>query len=274
MNHPEGAMDMQIFEKGVSDFSDMGGGTIGLAPLTGEPLLDPLFAERVRFSAQIDNIEKVCFDTNGILLQDDCVREELVQLSSLIPIRINISLPGFDKESFESVTQVHWNDEILYGIKSLLKTRAVCEGRLHVILSIQPDRDGVLEDHNFREHIRPYILDDDIVLDGRIRDNWCGQIQQNDLTGDMVMRRHLTIVGIPCHVMTDGHIDILFDGSVRICGCRYGADGKYDELIIGNIMEQSLSDIWFGERAREVSERFTRMDIPEVCRQYRLYSPA
>ena len=56
-HEPDGIMDMQIYEKGVRDFSDMGGGAIGLSPVTGEPLLDPYLSERIEFASQFNNIE-------------------------------------------------------------------------------------------------------------------------------------------------------------------------------------------------------------------------
>src|SRR5262245_8894760 len=177
LHKPEGVMDMAIFEKGVREYDAMGGGMVGLSPVTGEPLVDPHFAERVELASRFRNITMVHFDTNGMLLKKERIRETLFRLSSLIPIRINISLPGFDKEMFERVYRVPWDDAILTGISDLVKTNHERGKPLQISFVFQPDRLGVLKEPNFQKYIRPHIDQTDIVMVGLIRDNWGGQIK-------------------------------------------------------------------------------------------------
>ena len=269
----DGIMDMKIYEKGVRDFSDMGGGTIGLSPLTGEPLIDPHFSERIEFATQFSNIVKITFDTNGIMLRKEVIREELIRFSSKIQIHMNISLPAFEKEMFERVFNVKWDEAILDGIKHLLKTNQELGQPMHINLSFQPDRGGILREHNFRTHILPYIDEEHIVMVGELRDNWCGQIQQHHLTGDMTLKRQLRFKNIPCEVLLDRHVDILVNGDVRMCGCRFGKEGKHDDLVIGNIKEKSLSEIWFGDGPRKLCESYLTSGIPTPCRECSMYIP-
>ena len=107
----------------------------------------------------------------------------------------------------------------------------------------------------------------------RVCDNWCGQIKQEDLTGDFIMMRPLKFKRIPCQFLLEGTVDILINGDVRLCGCVYGEKGKHDDLVIGNINEQSLSDIWFGNRPREICEQFLSGNLPEPCNQCLMYEP-
>ena len=272
-HEPDGVMDMQIYEKGVRDFSDMGGGAIGLSPVTGEPLLDPYLSERIEFASQFNNIVKITFDTNGIMLKKKEIREELIRLSSKIQIQINISLPGFKKEVFERVYNVKWDEALLTGIKNLLVANQELENPMHITLVLQPDGEDVLGERNFRTQILPHIDEEQIVMVGGLRDNWCGQIQQQHLTGNMTLKRQLIFKNIPCEVFLDRHVDILANGDVRMCGCRFGKEGKHDDLVIGNIKEKSLLEIWFGDGPEKLCESYLTSDVPVPCRECSMYLP-
>jgi len=270
---PDGVMGMEVYEKGVRDFSDMGGGAIGLSPLTGEPLLDPRLSERIHFASRFDNIREITFDTNGILLGEEVVRKKIIRLSSRIKIRMNISLPGFEKEMFERVCNVKSDDAVLHGVAELLRSNRVRGKPISISFALQPDTGGVLKEHNFRSYILPHIDKDDVVTVCGLRDNWCGQIEQRHLTGDMTLKRRLRFNNIPCEVLLDRHVDILENGDVRMCGCRFGKEGKYDDLVIGNIRAKSLPEIWYGEGPRRLCERFLDSDPPTPCRECSMYLP-
>jgi MoaA/NifB/PqqE/SkfB family radical SAM enzyme len=270
---PDGVMGMSIYEKGVREFSDMGGGIIGLSPVTGEPLVDPHFTERIESAARFSNLTAVTFDTNGILLKDHTIREALIELSSWIQINMIISLPGFDKAMFERVYNIKWDDAILYGIEELLQANRERNHPIRITFSFQPDRAGVLQEPNFTSHILPYIDKEDAVMIGLLRDNWCGQIEQKQLSGDMVLMRRLKVRRIPCEIMLDRHVDILVNGDVRMCGCTYGREGKHDDLVIGNIQNDSLSDLWFGPGPAQLCERYFASDPPVPCRKCAMYMP-
>jgi hypothetical protein len=269
---PDGVMGMSLYEKGIREFSEMGGGTIGFSPLDGEPLLDPLLARRMEFASQFENIRGILFDTNGILLRRADIRRLFFEYASRMRITMNISLPGFEREMFERVFNVAWDDSILHGIEDLLRRNRDLGYPLDINLALQPDCGGVITGANFRKFILPNIRLKNILLDSRVVDNWCGQIEEDHLTGSMLLRRKIGFQKIPCEYLLDGHLDILMNGDVRLCGCRYGAEGKHDELVIGNIMRQRLSEIWFGGGPGRLCERFLSMDIPRVCRECSLYT--
>ena len=62
------------------------------------------------------------------------------------------------------------------------------------------------------------------------------------------------------------YLGILPDGYVRACPCRFGRKGVHDELIVGNILETDLEDIWCGEEIRGIRRSFVENELPEVCR--------
>ena len=270
---PEGVMDMQVYEKTVREFSELGGGAVGLSPVTGEPLLDPYLVQRIEFARQFHNVQKITFSTNGILFQQEEIVENLIRLSSKIKIQISTSLPGFEKKMFERVYGVGNYDRILTGIHNLLKTNRDKNSPLDIYLKLQPDRGGVLQHVDFKKMIRPYIDNENIMVSPRVEDNWCGQIKQEHLTGDMIFLRPLKFRSVPCQLLLVGTIDVLVNGDVRMCGCVYGSEGKHDSLVIGNIKERSLSEIWFGNGPKKICEQFLKSELPDPCQKCLLYEP-
>ncbi len=274
MHKPDGIMEMAIYEKAVTDFSSKGGGLIGLSTLTGEPLLDPYLIPRIEFAANLDNIVGIHIVTNGILFQREDIVVNLIRLASDIDISIGISIPGFEREMFERVYRVASYDKVLMGISSLLKANQENNNIMQIVVSFEPDRAGVRKDQDFIKMILPYTnkanISGGFVL---LRDDWCGQVSKEQLTGDMLLHKPLKFKNYPCYQILKGDIDILVNGDVRVCGCRYGIKGKYDCLVIGNIMQASLSDIWFGDARAEICNQFIKGEVPEPCQVCTMYEP-
>jgi MoaA/NifB/PqqE/SkfB family radical SAM enzyme len=272
---PEGVMDMAVYEKSVRDFSALGGGVLGLSNMTGDPLLDPHLVKRIEFAGQFKNITYIFFSTNGIGLKHKDLIDELFRLSSAKPIKIDISLPGFEKKMFERVYDVGDYEKVLEGMRYLLETNKKRGLPLDITLRLQPDRGGVFKDPDYVKHIKPFISEKNVLCSSRVENNWCGQIKQEHLTGQMVLRRPVPdrFRGIPCRFLVIGSVDILLNGDVRVCGCTYGAEGKHDSLVIGNIMEKSLAEIWGGEARRKIIEQFVNLELPNPCKQCFMYDP-
>jgi MoaA/NifB/PqqE/SkfB family radical SAM enzyme len=276
MHKPDGIMDMAIYEKAVTDFNSMGGGLIGLSTLTGEPLLDPYLIPRIEFAANLDNIAGIKIVTNGILFQREDIVTNLIRLASDVDISIYISMPGFEREMFERVFRVANYDKVLMGISSLLKANQENNNAMQIVLQLEADRGGVRQDQDFINMIMPYTNKANIstgLVFHLLRGDWCGQISQEQLTGDMLLHRPLKFKNYPCYEILKGDIDILVNGDARVCGCQYGKKGKYDCLVIGNIMKDRLSDIWFGDARAEICNQFIKGEVPEPCQVCLMYEP-
>jgi radical SAM protein with 4Fe4S-binding SPASM domain len=272
---PEGVMDMKVYEKAVRDYVDMGGGVLGLSNMTGDPLLDPDLMQRIEFASQFKKIKYVFFSTNGIGLKHREIIDGLFRLSSKIDIKFDISLPGFEKKMFERVYDAGDYEQVLAGMNYLLETNKKRGYPLDITLRLQPDRGGVYNDPDYLKFIKPYISEKNVLCSSRVESNWCGQITQEHLTGQMVLRRPVPdkFRDVPCRFLTIGNVDVLVNGDVRVCGCTYGAEGKHDSLVIGNIMEKSLGEIWSGEARRKICEQFTGLDLPNPCKKCSMYDP-
>ena len=58
-------MAMDLFEKAIRDYQEIGGGPVSLTPLVGEAFLDKHLLRRLRFMKQAPSITKVSVTTNG-----------------------------------------------------------------------------------------------------------------------------------------------------------------------------------------------------------------
>ena len=103
-------------------------------------------------------------------------------------------------------------------------------------------------------------------------DDWCGQIKQQDLIGNMRIKKSPLIKRRPCKWTF--YPMVCWDGKVRACGCRYrDVAEKEDELFVGDINEKSLKDIWLGDKPKILRRKFTSGNIPEVCKKCSVYDP-
>jgi len=75
----------------------------------------------------------------------------------------------------------------------------------------------------------------------------------------------------PCWMLY-GELAILSDGTVALCGCQE-LEGNSD-LVLGNVMDRSLSDLYKSERANMIRKNWLNgSNIPDICRNCRNYNP-
>lgn len=268
-NRKSGVMAFEIFKKAVDEYSKLGGKSISLTPTVGEPLLDPALLYKIDYAVNQVKIKKVYFYTNGILLSKDKLYKNLIDSGIH---EINISTQGCDKNLFEQVYGVSASvyDELIRGLSNLLQYNK--EKRESVAIRIQfrsaQKPSEVLKSPDFLKYIKPFLSERvsySFLVD---YDNWGGSISQADLIGHMKMRRRLRARKAPC--LGTFRASILFDGSVRLCGCRI-KDTEFDELVVGHINDDSLEKTYLGERANKIRKSFLQGNPPEICKDCTLY---
>ncbi|MFZ3137365.1 MAG: FkbM family methyltransferase [Thermodesulfovibrionales bacterium] len=129
---------------------------------------------------------------------------------------------------------------------------------------------------DFRNFILPLLTPDDqqnLIVNTRGFDTWGGQIRKEDMLGLMRLALPPLIKYRPCNWTLSG-LYVTWEGQVRACACRFAEtpnkDGK-DELYVGNIMESSLSEIWYGEEIKRLRRRFQDGNLPLVCKNCTMY---
>jgi radical SAM protein with 4Fe4S-binding SPASM domain len=267
-----GFMPDNIFDKAMEDYHHMGGTFIGFTPFSGEPLLDLKIIERIKKAHKIG--AWTGFYTNGIRLNH-------INIENLLKSGIDaitISTAPFDRNMYELLYRNKFYDDVLYGFKKLLMTRNLLRKDLIISIAFRshiPMRQ-VLTLPDFCNFILPLLTSDDqqnLIVNTRGFDTWGGQIKKEDMVGIMRLALPLLIKSRPCNWTLTG-LYVTWEGQVRACACRFAEtpnkDGK-DELYVGNIMESSLSEIWYGEEIKRLRRRFRVGKLPLVCKNCTMY---
>lgn len=268
--HPKGVMTFETFRKAIDQFTQMGGERVSFTPTVGDPLLDSGLLKKIHYAVHLPGVKQVYFYTNGFMLAACDMYKKLVD-SGLT--EIHISTAGCDREMFEQLHRVKAYDQAMDGISKLLAHNKQQGGRLGVILefraSVYP-RD-VITSPDFVKFIAPHLHDKVSLSFMTDYDNWGGMIKESDLVGVMKLRRNRAVKREPCIRTFDAMV--LFDGSVRLCACRL-KQTEFDGLVVGNIHQNTLGEIFYGEQAKAVRASFGQRDYVDVCQQCSFYIPA
>ena len=265
-----GTMEFGIFKKAINEFNELGGRIVIFTPTIGEPLLDSNLISKIEYALQLPSIKKAYFYTNGTLL----FKNE--NYKKLIDTRINaieVSLAACDRDIFKKISQVDLYEQTIKGIHKLLEYNASKGNKTEIFINFRSPvlPSEVLKSEDFQKHIKPFSGPKIKYTFLSDYDNWCGNIKPDDLLGVMRLRRISKFKYLPCIRTYDAAI--LFDGSVRLCACRV-KNNEFDELVVGNIKNNSLKEIFYSEKADEVRKSFLKKKTLPACENCSLYMPA
>ena len=267
---PKGNMPFETFKKAADEYASMGGKVISFTPTVGDPLVDPGLLKKIHYAVSLPGIERVLFYTNGIALPKNDLYRKLID-SGIQDLRI--SMAETEREGYNRIYGVKAYDVMINGVHKLLQYNRECGEPVAVSINFRSSKgpQDVLDSPDFKQYIAPY-------LSGRVMydfindyDNWGGTIKEEDLEGVMRMRRIPRMKRMPCIKTFD--LMVLFNGAVRLCACRF-VETEFDELIVGNIHQESLRDIFYGSRVAALREAFVDNTLPPVCATCSLYQPA
>jgi MoaA/NifB/PqqE/SkfB family radical SAM enzyme len=264
-----GVMSLEIFKKVVDEWAALGGEHIDLTHTVGEPLVDPGIAEKIDYAKNQAGIKLVTMTTNGILLNR---RDTYKRLVDLAVTEIAISTSGTDKEIYEKVYGVNHYEDMLSGVHNLLQYNQSKGEPTRVVIRFRNAQkpSEIIRDRDFIEHIKPFLsrqVRHNFTVDF---DNWGGLIKDEDMTGVMHLRKPLSRTDVPC-VALFGYL-VRYDGSVRLCGCRF-KKSDMDDMIVGNIRQQTLLEISRSDKAWNIIKGFYSGTRPETCYGCTLYQP-
>jgi radical SAM protein with 4Fe4S-binding SPASM domain len=187
-------------------------------------------------------------------------------------VNVCISLPTFDEQLYHTVYGVDRAKQVAANVAEFLKMNSFYGFPCRIVLRFRnPEKpSAVINSEFFKEHIQPY-LSDRVTCNFTIDfDNWAGTIKDVDMFGEMKLRAVPLQVKVPCAGLT-GFIT-LYDGSVRMCGCRFRTTEK-DELVVGNIKDNTLEEIAQSPAVHRIYEKFYSGERPDVCRECSFYNP-
>jgi len=267
----KGFIDEEIFYSAVDQYQSMGGERINMTPLVGDLLIDKHIFKKLNYIKNKNHFKKVSFYTNGILLNRKGYAEKLLDCS---PTDVAFSVPGFDKDLYERVYRSKAYKQMLRGVHRFIKMNKDAGSPIKVSFALKPDRpdNEVVYTEDYCKYIEPYISEEDLSF-VRDLDNWGGSIKESDLTGNMRMAKNIAIEQktYPCYFTF--FLALLIDGQVRLCGCRFNNGTEYDGLVVGNLKENSLLEIWNSEKTNQIRANFTKKKLNPVCESCTHYAP-
>lgn len=293
---PKEIMSNELFQKIIDDAQVAGRvDTLVLTPVAGDPLTNPRIFEQIAY-ARSKGIKHIEMATNGILLGKNNNYAKLVDSGVNM---LHVSVPNLNRELYAKVFGVDKLDQVVEGIVKLCQAKKESNSDIILRISLTPGNKEEFESP-YWQALLPYYMDETITHAARDSflktienfrnnitepqpegchnynsiDNWSGVISD-----DMIPEGYQTQIKHPTH---DAHSlvcwrflhdhAVMSNGDVRICSCRY-LTTTHDELVIGNVKEDTISNIYFGDRHKALIKRVAGGDWPKVCLECSLYLP-
>ena len=259
---PKEIMSNALFRYSIGQYVDVGGGRLDLTPIVGDPLVDKGLVDKIRFAKQKE-MTYVSLFTNLIGLGSFNLRDFL---SSGID-EINISTCFGGRKMYARIFGVDRYDAVMHHLDSLLQENRRLGNRVRIIIHLKGDKPyrQMTSSPEYRRICKLYgrnicHIDDQY-------DNWTGLVEEDDLPKHHTFRK-VQNISEPCSELYNGMI-IFANGDVGVCW-RRDLDAK---LVLGNIHESSLKEMWRGERLHTIREKWVKGIPPVVCRRCYCYSP-
>ena len=249
-------MSEELYHKVIAQLGDLGIKRIVFSGL-GEPLMNPRFAEFVRYAVDADIAERVEVLTNGVLITP-AYADALIDAGIT---NINISIQGLDAETYERVCGAKIDfDKFIDNLKYLydnsrgkVKIYIKC---IDAILKTPAEKDrfyelfGKVADRIYVEHL--------IVMQQSM-DNLYDMVDDTrNLYGEVFSKRR--DVCAQCFYFLQAGVD----GEIYPCSIP----GVTKDFSIGSIHNNTLTEIWNGSLRREHLRKmleFRRSEIKQ-CR--------
>lgn len=235
-------MDFELYKKIINDVCEFKK-PIKVLRLykDGEPLLNPRFAEMVRYAKAKKCAERIDTTTNASLLNPK-INLEIIKAGL---DRINISIEGVNENQYSEFSKYKIDfDKLVANIRHLYENRGNCE----IIIKIPGDGLSEEDKKKFYE-----IFGD--IADGVYIEHIMSCWPEFELRGVEVNQK----VGIYGQAIKEVQVcpyvfysfSINSDGSVSACFLDWSR-----KLIIGDVKKESIKDIWNGEKLLSYQKMF------------------
>jgi radical SAM protein with 4Fe4S-binding SPASM domain len=263
----QGVMSVDIFEKATGQFINAGGKDFGLNSTVGDPLVDKDAVRKIKYLRKNSPDGHMYFFTNLLFLDKFDIDEFLLSGLNLL----NISTTAFDREIYLRLYGSNHYDRFYKNISTLLKRNKELNNPVKISMFIKLDIPS-WQAFSLKDFVQlvPYL--ENVSIDATHKyDTWNGIVTKEHLSGKMRFNKPL-IINYPCHRIVHPSIDI--NGNVIVCSCRIPRTDIRNPLVIGNINEKPLDQIWKGkEHLRLFNSFFKKESTPEICKDCSFYTP-
>ncbi|HXC37234.1 MAG TPA: radical SAM protein [Candidatus Acidoferrales bacterium] len=264
-----GVMSLEVFKKAVDEWAALGGQSLDLTPVVGDPLVDPGILDKVDYAVNRAGLKDVYLTTNAILINRNETYKKLIDLGIAA---VYISTQGASKEVYERIYGVKRYDEAMSGVRNLMEyNRSKNEpARIVVRFRNHEKPSAIIRSPDFKKYIQPYLSERVRVNFTVDFDNWGGTIKAGDMTGFMRLRELPPMLNVPCQNLFN--FAVRHDGKVRLCGCRLTASDN-DDLVVGNVREKTLMELSQSDETWNIVKGFYEGKRPTTCLECTFYQP-
>jgi radical SAM protein with 4Fe4S-binding SPASM domain len=258
MERKKQTMSMESFARVVQQYLDMGGHHVSLTPIVGDPFVDKHVFERLDHLMALEQVRGISFYTNAILMSPE-KSERLMRYAS--KLHVHVSWGGFDRETWNTIMGVEKFEAARDAVLAFLATVERTQTKIRFTLALRcPDSNCVGELWEQLDAFRKRGL---VEIAGMSDyDSWAGKIEAQALEKVGLAPRKMPYKRGACELLFTKPV-ILADGRVNACACR----DVEAELIVGNVNDKPLKEIWAGREITELIERHERGDYPDVCKR-------
>ncbi len=254
-NYNKHIMSMNLFEKILGDYSDLGGGELSLTPRTGEILLDSFLIDRIKLINKYKLITGVSFTTNATLAMkyNDDVLDFIVNSLEVM----HISVYGLNEKEHSLLTSRNTYLDMIEAIKKIIKLSNEKKRLFLGFRSLEYYDDFDISSwmkNNLGVEL-PYGKTHNYV-------KWPAHYKKNvrlPMGGKWLTERNNTSV---CFMPLTTPI-IHSDGSLYWCPC--GAGFGDQQHYLGNLKHDSLTRLYNSNKIKKLWDE--REDIPNVCKR-------
>ncbi|MCP6757924.1 MAG: radical SAM protein [Fischerella sp. CENA71] len=262
MERKKELMLMEEFRKIVDQYVNMGGKYVSLTPIVGDPFVDRYLFDRLDYLNQRSEIRGFYFYTNAILMKPE-VSEKLLAYGE--KLNIYVSWGGFDRETYKAIMGVDRFDVVRHNIEAFVEAKLKLGSSTALTIALRCPSikwHGELWE-KFNQWKKEKIINIQFI---NAYDSWSGKVKDEKLKQvglEPVIKPYKRGA---CELLYMKPI-ILANSKVNACACR----DVEAELIVGDLKESTLPEIWAGNGIEELINRQESGDFPDVCKRCTWY---
>jgi radical SAM domain protein len=266
---PKKVMDLDMLEIILREAKKLQIKRLDLTPFAGDILTDKNILDKIELIKKY-NFESVCTYTN--LLNLHKIDVDRLLLSGLTEIYISASPLDKDlhKKIFRNNKYNYFLDNLVLILDKFNKNQHKTVKKINIEFRSNISLKQCLELPDYLNKIKSLINKSITVGSMQVFDSWMGAIDQNDLLEGMYIAKQNGIKRIPCSRLNN--IQILSNGDIRVCGCRFNNQAKEDIFLLGNIKDMSIYKAYNSEKVRNIKKKFIIGNPPIECQKCSWYS--
>ena len=256
------SMSMDLFGKICEEYSEMGGGGIGLSSMQSDVFSDNQLMNRLRYLNKYKDIFYV-YTTTSLISASKYGDREINEILDVFDL-MEVSVLGTNPDDYRMMSGIDGYDLLystLYRFKNLIDR---WNKRTTIVLCFR-----TTNLHKLKKDMVFQKLANDFGISYSIDTyfDWYGGISQEDLPNGAKLRNPDHSKDSSDCALAYKSLTIKTDGQAVGCGC-VDWDGVF---VIGDARIQTLREIWNSDDARKFRYGFSGGKIPDICKHCGMY---